>query len=127
MSTLEQLAGQPELTLTIGGQEYGFGELTLDAKARLQVWLKKNTTDPLESVKAGLDGLPPEDRQYLLNEARKERLAWPPEISTNAGRLALLNSDERAARAYLRGSANPSSRDHAGGCVQDLSSARARS
>ena len=93
MSTLEQLAGKPELTLTIGGQEYHFSELTLDAKARLHVWLRNHTPDPLESVKAGLEGLPPADRQYLLNEARKERLAWPPEISTANGRLALLGSE----------------------------------
>ena len=94
MSTpLNALAGDPELTVKIAGQDYHFSELTLGSKSRLQVWLRDNTPDPMESVKASIEGLAPEDRQYLLNEARKDRLAWPPEISTMKGRLALLSSD----------------------------------
>ena len=92
MSTLGQYSGQPEITVTIAGQEYGFSELLHASTERLQDWIRRNVPDPLESVKAGLEGLAPEDRQYLLNEARKERLEWPPDISTDKGRRVLLDN-----------------------------------
>jgi hypothetical protein len=93
MSTLNSLSGDPELTVKIAGQDYHFSELTLGSKSRLQVWIRNNVPDPMESVKPALEGLAPEDRQYLLNEARKERLGWPPDISTGKGRGALLSSE----------------------------------
>jgi hypothetical protein len=90
---LDRLTDQPEIVETIGGQKYGFSELTLEARGRLQAWIKANLADPMESIKASLDGLTQEDRNHLLNEARKEKRDWPPDLSTNNGRLAILSND----------------------------------
>jgi hypothetical protein len=107
MSTsLNSLAGDPELTVQIAGQDYHFSELTLGSKSRLQVWLRDNTPDPMESVKASLGGLALEDRQYLLNEASKERLAWPPEISTPKGRIAIMSGDSAQHELLFEGLLN---------------------
>ena len=92
MSTLEQLAGSPKVHAhDRGGEEYHFSELTLDAKARLTSLAEEShTPDPLESVKAGLEGLPPPaDRRYVAQRSTQGTPgAWPPEISTANGRLA---------------------------------------
>ena len=98
---LDQLTDQPEYTATIGGQEYGFSELTLESKGRLQAWIRKNLPDPMEQVKTILDGLTQEDRNHLLNEARKERKDWPPDLSTNAGRVAILSTDAGQAELFF--------------------------
>jgi hypothetical protein len=101
MNTIDQLSGQPELTETIAGHQYHFSALTVDALARLQAWMRDNIPDPMESVKPALEGLAPEDRQYLLNEARKERLSWPPDIMSHKGKIALMSSDSGTQELFL--------------------------
>lgn len=90
---LAELTDQPTLSVAIGGKTYRFSELTLEGLGRLQAWINTHCVDPLESIKSGLEGFPPEDRQFLLNEARKDRKAWPPDVKTSAGKKALLGTD----------------------------------
>lgn len=91
--TLDRLAGQPELSLEINGRRYHFSELPIESLARLQSWVKDHVPNPLEAVKPLLGGLPAEDRQYLLDQARRDALGWPPVIGTAAGAAALLSTE----------------------------------
>lgn len=90
---LADLTDQSQLNVSIGGQDYQFSELTLDAKGRLQAWLHRNVPNPVEAIKDDLDGIDPEIAFRLLNEARKERQHWPPDIESGAGKIALLSSE----------------------------------
>ena len=94
---LSQLTDEPELTIAIGGREYQFSELPIAALARLQEWIKREHPHPIEAIKPHLDGLGPEERRYLLDQARLEARSWPPEIGTPEGAEALLRSTTRPA------------------------------
>ncbi len=87
----EHLDG-PELTIAIAGKDYHFSELPLGHKAKLQAWIRAHVPDPMEACKAVLEGLDKDERLHLLNEARKERANWPPDIDTAAGQTALLSA-----------------------------------
>jgi hypothetical protein len=88
--SLSELTDGYSLALEIEGQKYRFGELSIAALGRLQTFIERELPDPFQAMKAKLDGLEPEDRRYLLNEARKESLNWPPNIQSREGKLAIL-------------------------------------
>jgi hypothetical protein len=90
---LADFTDQPELVVTVAGQELRFSELTLEAKGRLQAWLHRNVPNPVEAIKDDLEGINPEIAFRLLNEARKERKNWPPDIESGAGKIALLSTE----------------------------------
>lgn len=90
---LAEFTDQPELVVTVAGQELRFSELTLEAKGRLQAWLHRNVPNPVEAIKDDLEGLDADMRFRLLNEARKERQYWPPDIESSAGKIALLSTE----------------------------------
>lgn len=100
---LTQLTGKPELTVTISEKEYHFSEFTIDALAELQSWVRKHTPHPIDEIKEHLDGLPAEDRRYLLDKARADAKDWPPKVGTPAGALALLGSPEGQIETIYRG------------------------
>ena len=90
---LMQHADKPELTVTIGGQPYDFGEIPIEALAELQEWIRKNIPHPLEAIKPHLKGLPTDVAIGLTDRAREEAKDWPPEIGTAAGSAALLSKE----------------------------------
>lgn len=100
---LTQLLGKPEIKVTIGGSEYQFSELSIDALAELQSWIREHTPHPIESIKGYLDGMQPEDRRYLLDQARIDAKAWPPQIGTPAGSQALLGNQDGQAETLYHG------------------------
>jgi hypothetical protein len=100
---LTNLVDLPELTVAIAGQDYHFSELPLGKRALLQAWIAAHVPNPMEQVKAELAGLAAEDRQYLLNEARKERQHWPPDVETARGKIALLSTEPGQVEALVVG------------------------
>jgi hypothetical protein len=88
--SLSELTDGYSLAVRIEGQEYHFGELPIAALGRLQTFIERELPNPFDAIKLKLEGLDPEDRRYLLNEARKESLNWPPNIQSQEGKLALL-------------------------------------
>ena len=100
---LTKLTGYPELVVEVDGEAYGFSELPIDKIARLQSYLNQITPHPLDSLKGRLDGLTSEDRQFLLERARKDSLAWPPRIGTAEGAAALLGHAEGQLEAFFVG------------------------
>ena len=90
---LDTFHDHPELIVAVGGREYRFSELTMGKRAELQAYLRRSIPHPLEAVKPHLEGLRPEDRQALLENARKEAAAWPPDIGSVAGMKALTATD----------------------------------
>jgi hypothetical protein len=88
--SLSELTDGYSLSMNIEGREYRFGELTIAALGRLQTFIERELPNPFDAIKTRLDGLEPEDRRYLLNEARKEALGWPPNIQSREGKLAIL-------------------------------------
>jgi hypothetical protein len=90
---ITQLADEPELVVTIAGREYRFSELTIAALARLQSWIRAHTVHPLDAIREHLGGLRDEERDKLLERARVEAAAWPPQLGTPAGALALLGTE----------------------------------
>lgn len=93
MSLTEHL-GKPQLAVKIGDQTYQFSELPIAQRANLQAFIERVTPNPIEAIKPHLVGLDAEDRRYLLNEARKEAKDWPPCLTTQEGRRALLRTEE---------------------------------
>ena len=91
--TLDQHADKPELTVTIGGNSYDFGEIPIESLAELQEWIRKNIPHPLEAIKPHLKGLPTDVAIGLTDRAREEAKDWPPEIGTAAGSAALLSKE----------------------------------
>jgi hypothetical protein len=91
---LDTLDDRPELIATIEGKEYGFGELPIGKRADLQAYLRRTTPHPIDAVKPHLEGLRPEDRQALLENARREARSWPPDLGTPAGMMALTSTTE---------------------------------
>jgi hypothetical protein len=100
---LTELLDQPELAVTIGGREYFFSELPLLQRAKLQSFIQTKLQHPLEAVKPHLQGLDPEDRAHLLNEARKEGNDWPPDVETARGKVILLSSDSGQIETLFQG------------------------
>jgi hypothetical protein len=103
MMNLVTALDQPELEISIGGRIYYFSELPLACRARLQSWIQSKTPHPMEAVKAHVEGLDTDDRQYLLNEARKEAQDWPPDIGSPRGKILLLGTDAGQAETLYVG------------------------
>lgn len=82
------LADAPTV-VAVAGRDFKFSELTLAACARLQQWIKQNVRDPWDVAKECLDGLASADRAIVLDQARKDKAAWPPAIGTQAAANAL--------------------------------------
>ena len=91
--SLAELTDQPELTVSIGGTEYHFSELTLECKGKLQAFIKSKVPHPVEAIKPHLEGLSQEDRRYLISQAREDAQSWPPDVESVKGKTALLGTD----------------------------------
>lgn len=91
--SLIELDDRPELTATIGGREYHFGELPLEQLARLDAFLRRTVPHPVQAIRPHLAGLPDADRQALLENARREARSWPPQAGTSAGMAAILSTE----------------------------------
>jgi GTP-binding protein len=84
---MAQLTDKPEFSVSIGGKEYKFSELPIDSLGSLQAWVKANTPHPLAAIKDYLEGLPLEDRRYLLEREIEQNLshvAWAPRVNISA-------------------------------------------
>lgn len=90
--SLTQLAGQPELSLTIRGKTYLFSELRLKELVELQKWLQENTPHPIDQIKGRLDGLSDQERMTLLSEARHDAKDWPPQVGDRDGARLLITT-----------------------------------
>jgi hypothetical protein len=88
--SLSELTDGYTLSLCLEGQEYHFSELPIAALGRLQAFIERELPNPFDVIKTRLAGLEPEDRRYLLNEARKESVNWPPSIQSREGKTAIL-------------------------------------
>lgn len=88
--SLTQLAGQPELSLTIRGKTYLFSELKLKELVELQKWLQENTPHPIDQIKDRLEGLSEQERMALLSEARHDAKDWPPQVGDKDGARLLV-------------------------------------
>jgi len=92
--SLSELLDGPTLTIRIGGQDYRFSEISVTSKMALEEWIKANSPHPIQAIKPHLDGLPPEERRELLENARKDAKDWPPRIGTQAGSKVLMGSGD---------------------------------
>jgi len=101
--TLDQLTDAPQLTVSIAGREYQFGELPLDALGRLQAWIKRAVPNPIDAVKPHLEGLSEADRRALLDRAYDDARSWPPILGTDAGAKALLSGEPGQVEAFHEG------------------------
>jgi hypothetical protein len=62
----------------IGGRSLRFSEFTLEALARLQGWIKDNHPSPLKAIQGQLEGFAPDEREAILQGARRDMQSWPP-------------------------------------------------
>jgi hypothetical protein len=92
--SLAELLDGPTFTLRIGGADYRFGEIPVPSMLALEEWIKANSPHPIQAIKPYLDGLPPEERQSLLENARKDAKDWPPRVGTQAGSRVLMSSGD---------------------------------
>lgn len=100
---LTQLTDQPELSVPIGGRRYLFSELPLSALARLQTWVNDHTPHPVDSLRGHLDGLPDHVAVAMGEAARNESKAWPPQVGTSAGAIALLSTEPGQIQTLFEG------------------------
>lgn len=100
---LSELTDRPELTVTIGGRAYHFSEVPIDRLADCQDFLRRTVPHPVQAIRPHLDGLKPEDRQALLENARREARDWPPQAGTSAGMLALCSTEAGQLAALAAG------------------------
>jgi hypothetical protein len=77
MYTLDELSATPK-TVEILGVNYLVGKLNFRDFGKLQSWLKDNVISPLRKIATEIADLPFEDRKYLLDQARKDMVNWPP-------------------------------------------------
>lgn len=102
--TLTELDDRPELTVAIGGRDYRFSELPIGQIAALDEYLKRTVPHPVQAIRPHLAGLPPEDRQALLENARQQaRSSWPPRADTAAGKAVLLSEEPGQLEAFAVG------------------------
>jgi hypothetical protein len=91
--SLPQLTDEPpEITVEVAGKEYGFSELPLADLAKLQGWIEKTYPHPVQAIRPHMEGLPAEDRHYLLEQARQSAPMWPPEVGTKDGSRLIMSS-----------------------------------
>lgn len=90
---LSELTDRPELTVSIGGRAYHFSEAPIDRLADCQDYLRRTVPHPVQAIRPHLEGLKAEDRQALLENARREARDWPPQAGTSAGMLALCGTE----------------------------------
>lgn len=103
LPTLDALADAPQLVVQAGGRSYAFSELPFSALARLQGKIKEYVPHPLDALKPHLEGLTPDERWKLLQEARAEGRSWPPRIGTAEGAAALLGETPGQVEAIREG------------------------
>lgn len=91
------------VAIKVDGRDVRLGEITLEAQARLQAWIRANVPHPVAAVKHHLDGLSPEDRAVVLSTAAREAPHWPPKVGTPEGARALLGDARGQALVMLEG------------------------
>lgn len=92
--SLSELLDGPVLTVRIGGGDYRFSELPIASMVALEEWIKVNSPHPIDAIRSHLDGLSSEERQSLLESARKDANDWPPRIGTQAGSRVLMGGGD---------------------------------
>ena len=101
---LTQLSDEaPEITISVGGVSYGFSELPLDDMVKMQGWIEKTYLHPVQAIRPHLEGLLAEDRQYLLEQARKSAPMWPPEVGTSDASRLIMSSPTGQVEALYYG------------------------
>jgi len=90
---LTELLDGPTVVVKIGGMEFRFSEVPISALEEMQRWINREHPHPLDAVKPHLEGLTPEDRQYLLEKARQDARDWPPKVGTTEGAAALMGHE----------------------------------
>lgn len=93
MSNLAEHTGKPTLFIKSNGKEWGFSELSIEKLADIQSWMIKNVPHPITAIKPYLTGLEDQDRRYLLDQARKDAMLWPPDPRTSHGASLLVASE----------------------------------
>lgn len=97
---LIDFCGKPAGYVEFADRRFGFGELTLERLATLQVYLDRLSPHPVEEVKPLLEGLAPDERRLLLDDARERAKDWKRlRVETAAGIKALLS--ERGGQTEL--------------------------
>jgi hypothetical protein len=91
--TLDKLTDHAAVDIEIGGRPYTFRELSVDALGRLQADIKRLCPSPVARIMPQLEGLPPRDRDKMLEFAYREAQAWPPVVGTAEGAAALLSTE----------------------------------
>lgn len=83
----------PELTLAIGGKEYGFSELDDDRIRALEAWVLARTPHPLDALKGDhIANLTDKERETLFNRAMARMDAYPPRLDGFPQQLALIRT-----------------------------------
>lgn len=99
---LDRWIVQP-VPLEVDGVPFRVAEITLEAQARLQAWLRQHVPHPVAAVKDHLKGLSPEDRATVLETASREARYWPPKIGTAEAARAMLTDARGQAAVFLEG------------------------
>ena len=88
---LAQFAGLDYVDVTLAGQLYRVGDLTLREWAPVQAWIKATVPGPLSSLGSpDFRKLPPEVKRELLAEAlEQDRTSWPPRVGSKPWFFAL--------------------------------------
>lgn len=83
----------PELTLAIGGEQYGFSELDETRLDALLAWLKAKTPHPLDQLKGDhLAHLSDKEREKLFNRAMEQAASYPPRLDTFDQQLGIVTT-----------------------------------
>lgn len=100
---LVELDDRVELTATIGGRAYRFGEVPVEKLADLDEFLRRTVPHPVQAIQPHLKGLADKDRAALLENARQEARDWPPRAGTSAGMAALMRTEPGQLEALAAG------------------------
>jgi hypothetical protein len=96
---LASFAGDDFLDVTLDGEGFRVGELTLADWAPVQAWIKAKVPGPLAilSTREFLD-LPPAAKREVVQEAmRQQRVTWPPQLGRQEWFAALDHEGGHAA------------------------------
>lgn len=106
---LDKILNSPVTIEARNGASFVVRELSLDALARLQSWIRARYPHPIAAIRDYLDGLDPSERAALLEAARKDAAHWPPSVNSAEAITFVLNSHEGILTLALEAlrSANP--------------------
>lgn len=96
---LAAFAGADYLDVTLDGEPYRVGELTLADWAPVQAWIKARAPGPLAVLDSKeFHALPPGTKREVVQEAmRQQRTTWPPQLGRQEWFAALDHEGGHAA------------------------------